>query len=96
MEIQDRIKQTREQLFKMQNEIVKVKSGMALMMTNDAPKLAIKKCIEMLNYLEGNVQEFDIPYDNLGEDDEDDEGEDSEEEEDGDFDEEEDLEELEE
>jgi len=72
MEIKDRIKQTREQLFKMQEEISKVKSGMALMMTNDAPKLAIKKCIDMLNYLEGNVIEFDIPYDNLGENEEED------------------------
>ena len=67
IEIKERIQKTRELLFKMQTELIKANSGMALMMTNDCAKLAIEKCIEMLNYLEGNTQEFNIPFDNFKE-----------------------------
>ncbi len=75
MEIEERIKKTRELLFKIQTELSKAKSGMALMMTNDRPKLAIEKCIEMLNYLEGNTQTFDIPFDDFKESESDEESE---------------------
>jgi len=77
-DLQQKMEETKKTLFEMLKSIREMKGAMVLTSSLEGPKLAIEKCVEMLNYLQGNVQEFSIPFEGVDEsadDDEDDEDE---------------------
>jgi len=71
MKFKKKIEKTRDDLFKMEEQIRKINGYVICTSSNEAPKLAIKKCIELCNYLLGNIKEFNIPFDEKQEETED-------------------------